>query len=71
MMRNLLVPEKMASEMFNNTVKYWHRPHFERRWVDMKPISSFQRCVWGRSTGYIIVPASELLWNRSPKKVTK
>ena len=68
MMRYLLVPEKMADEMFNNTVKYWHRPHFERRWVNMKPISSFYRGFWVRGTGYIIVPASELIWNRPRKK---
>ena len=67
-MRNLLVPENMANEMFNNTTKYWHRPHFERRWVDMKPISSFYKGFWCRGTSYIIVPASELLWNRPPRK---
>jgi len=54
--------------MFNNTAKYWHRPYFARRWVDMKPISSFDRYIWGRSTSHIIVPASELIWNRPPRK---
>ncbi len=71
MRRSLLVPKKMLNEMFNNTAKYWHRPHFERRWVDMKPISSFQRGFWGRGNSYIVVPASELLWNRPPLRKKK
>ncbi len=67
----LCIPNKLTDEMYWETNTYQHRPHFERRWVHMKFIMSFHRTKGMRGYSYILIPASELFWNRTPLRKKK